>query len=324
MTYLFRTIASIGIAMLLLYGAASAAADAKSRHAALAADAKVVAAAAAHLRSPTLLTPQMTQIQLPSLTAETIVQRNVAARGGFPAWERVQGMSMQGKLDAGRQRSDGGNVGLDKREAKALTRQTLTKLATQNVAEKTAQVIQLPFTLDLQRPNKMRLEILFQGDTAVQVFDGTQGWKLRPFLGRHEVEAYSTDELKVAASEQQLDGPLVNHVAKGTRVAVDGAEIVEGHNAYRLQLSFSNGDQRRLWVDSETFLELKIEGAPRHFEGRMRTVATYFKDFRPVDGVQVPRLLETRVEGTRQNERIIVEQVALNPRFDEARFSRPN
>ena len=40
------------------------------------------------------------------------------------------------------------------------------------------------------------------GDTAVQVFDGQQGWKLRPFLGRREVEAFTPAEL--AQAQEQL------------------------------------------------------------------------------------------------------------------------
>ena len=42
----------------------------------------------------------------------------------------------------------------------------------------------LPFVFTMQRPNKSRLELRFEDQTAVQTFDGTQGWKYRPFLGR--------------------------------------------------------------------------------------------------------------------------------------------
>ena len=314
-----------GVLALLMQGTASQAADAKSRQAALAADAKVVAAAVAKTRNagvPAVRAPA--PIQLPPMTAEQIVERNVAARGGLAAWQRVQTIAMQGKLDAGQQRRDGGNVGLNKREAKEVARKTLVASSTPAAAAKAAPaVIQLPFALELQRPNKMRLEIPFRGETAVQVFDGAQGWKLRPFLGRHEVEPYTAAELKSAASDQQLDGPLINHAAKGIRVAVDGADVVDGQNAYRLKLTLPDGEERRLWIDAKTFLDVKIEGAPRRFDGRMRPVATYFSDYKPVDGVQVARLLETRVEGTRQSERILIEQVALNPALDATRFARP-
>jgi len=49
--------------------------------------------------------------------------------------------------------------------------------------------------MELQRPAQDRsLEIEFNNQKAIQVFDGTNGWKLRPFLNRHEVETYTPDE----------------------------------------------------------------------------------------------------------------------------------
>ncbi|MDP9044653.1 MAG: outer membrane lipoprotein-sorting protein [Pseudomonadota bacterium] len=325
MNMIRRTMTAVGVLALLTHATISGAVDAKSRQAALAADAKVVAAAAAKVGNPALAPEHPSApVALPPMTAEQIVERNVAARGGLAAWQHVQAIAMQGKLDAGQRRRDGGNIGLTKRESKELARKTLVAMSKGSGVDATASpVIQLPFALELQRPNKMRLEIPFQGQTAVQVFDGAQGWKLRPFLGRHEVEPYTQAEIKSATSDQQLDGPLINHKAKGIRVAVDGTEAIEGHNAYRLKLTLPSGDQRHLWVDANTFLDLKFEGTPRLFDGRMRSVATYFSDYKPVNGVQIARLLETRVEGVRRSERILIEQVALNPPLDATRFARP-
>ena len=57
---------------------------------------------------------------------------------------------------------------------------------------------QLPFVLEKKRPRKTRVELAFKNDTAVQVYDGVNGWKLRPYLGRKTVEPYSAEELKAA------------------------------------------------------------------------------------------------------------------------------
>jgi hypothetical protein len=58
---------------------------------------------------------------------------------------------------------------------------------------------------------KTRLEIEFANDKAVQVYDGANGWKLRPFLGRRVVEPLSADEMKATSMESDLDGPLVDY-----------------------------------------------------------------------------------------------------------------
>ena len=258
------------------------------------------------------------------MSAEQIVERNISARGGLDAWRRIKSMSLMGRIDAGKQRPDGGRIAmLNSPRARAELKAELNKSAFgkggQVASEK---IIQLPFRMDLKRPLKSRLEISFQGDTAVQVYDGSQGWKLRPYLGRREVEPYSETEGRIASEQQALDGPLVDYAAKGTKVALEGSERLEGHNTYRLKLTFRNGEVRRLWVDAKTFLDVKIEGAPRRFDGKMRPVATYFHDYRTVDGVKVPFLLETRVEGVRDSEKIAIETVVLNPALEDSRFAK--
>ncbi len=264
------------------------------------------------------------EIQLPAFSVAQLLQRNAAARGGLANWKRVGTMTLSGKLDAGRTRVDGGSVGmatskLGRAQAKALARHTLMTTGTLDGGK----LIQLPFQLDLKRPVKTRLEVPFQGDTAVQVYDGSQGWKLRPYLGRHEVEAFNAEELKLAGSQQPIDGLLMNHAAMGTTVERDGAEMVEGKPAYRLKLSFQNGEVRHLWVDAQSFLELKLDSPPRLWNGRMRGVATYFRDYRPEQGLVVAHRLETRMDGVPGSESIYIEKVALNPVLDDRHFAKP-
>jgi hypothetical protein len=182
--------------------------------------------------------------------------------------------------------------------------------------------VQLPFVREMQRPRNMRLEIQFQGETAVQVYDGVKGWKLRPFLGRHEVEAYSPEELSLAGEEQELDGPLLDYEKKGNRVELEGIEPVEGRDAYKLKLTLKNGQVRHVWVDKETSLDVKIDGT-RRMDGKPRAMYTLLRDYKSVDGLMIPHTLETSVEGVKTTEKIIVDKVSINPKLDHSRFEKP-
>jgi hypothetical protein len=285
------------------------------------------AAAVARAAAQPSVAPVPVAVDLPVLTVQQIAERNFTARGGFQAWQNVKTMSLAGKLDAGKARTDGGQVALaskqERSKAKAELRRALQEGKT--LADNEPKVIQLPFQMDMQRPTLTRLEIPFQGETAVQVFDGTSGWKLRPYLGRHEVEAFTEDELKSAASQQELDGPLFNYAAKGTRVELEGGELVEGRGAYKLKLTLKSGDVRHLWIDAKSFLDVKIDGAPRHFDGKMRTVVTYFRNYKTVDGLVIAHEMDTAIEGlpAAGTQRILVEKVALNPTLDPTRFAKP-
>ena len=247
------------------------------------------------------------------LSAAAIVEKNVAARGGLDAWRAVQTLSMTGKMDAG-----GNN-----RPALAMPVPGAKKGAVMPPPRPEAQV-QLPFTMELKRPRKARLEIEFNHQKAVQVFDGTNGWKLRPFLNRHEVEPFTADEMKATAMQADLDGPLVDYAAKGTRVEFAGTEKVQGKDAYKLTLTLKSGQVQHVWVDTKTFLEAKIEGTPRRLDGKMHNVATYPSDYRSVSGLMMPHLLETAADGVKQSEKIEIQGVVVNPKLDDAAFAKPN
>jgi hypothetical protein len=44
---------------------------------------------------------------------------------------------------------------------------------------------------------------------------------------------------------------------------MEGTEKVEGQDAYRLKLTFKTGYARHVWIDANTFMEIKIEGTAR-------------------------------------------------------------
>ncbi len=223
-----------------------------------------------------------------TLSAAQIVDKNIAARGGVAAWHSVQSMTMEGTMEAG---------------------------GKENHA--------LPFVMKLKRAHKSRLEITFKDQTSVQVYDGARGWKIRPFLNRNEVEPFTAAESNAAAATDELDGPLIDYAAKGTKVALVGNEPVEGHPAYKLKLTLRSGAQRNLWIDAGSFLELKADGAPRVLDGKPHDVAIYYRDYKSEHGLMVPHVLETAVQGVKETRKIAITRVAINEALSDPLFQKP-
>ena len=256
-----------------------------------------------------------------NLTAAQIVERNVAARGGLEGWRAVQSMSWSGKLDAG-----GGSLERSRRVAEGRGHRGPTEVANNNDAAakgETNKQPQLPFVLEMKRPGKSRVEIQFAGKTAVQVYDGANGWKVRPFLNRNDVQPFTAEEAKAESAKAELDGPLVDYAAKGTKLELEGVEAVEGRDAYKLKLTTKTGDVQHIWIDTQNFLDVKVEGAPRRMDGRMRTVWIYQRDFRSVQGLMIPFVLVTAVDGYRETHSMVIEKVTVNPKLDDALFTKP-
>jgi Outer membrane lipoprotein-sorting protein len=265
-----------------------------------------------------------TQLPPPKLTVSQIVEKHVAARGGLQAWRTVQTLSVTGKLDAGTSDSIARSRKMATEGAGARARRA--QLAKADAAASDPQLtkeVQLPFRLEMKRPRKSHLEIDFAGKTAVQVYDGQQGWKLRPYLNRDDVEPFTAEEAQSEESKADLEPPLVGYEAKGYQVALEGTEQVDGRNAYRLKLTLKNGDLQRIWIDAQNFLDTKVEGLPRRMDGRMRTVWIYQRDFRAVQGVMVPYLYETANESSPHTHKMVVESVAVNRALDDAHFGKP-
>jgi outer membrane lipoprotein-sorting protein len=222
------------------------------------------------------------------LSAAQIVEKNVAARGGLQSWRAVNTMTFVGEMDAG-----------GKQNAK------------------------LPFVMSLKRPHKSRLEIRFQDQTSVQTYDGQQGWKFRPYLGRDEVEPLTPAEAASAAAADEFDGPLVDYARKGAKVEFQGMETVEGKSAYKLKLTRANALPRNVWLDAQSFLEVKIDGEPRKLDGRPHKVAIFYRDYKKVGALTLPHTLETVVDGVKQTHKISIKTVTVNSALDDALFAKP-
>ncbi len=264
------------------------------------------------------------------LSAAEVVDRNVAARGGLEAWRAVQTLSISGTLGAG-----GNQRPVIHLPSKGPTSFSARRPSTDSDKQtRPVEEARLPFRMELKRPHKMRFELDFNGQTAVQVFDGAAGWKLRPFLNRHEVEPYTADEMKMASMQADLDGPLVDYAAKGTSIELVGMDKVEDRDAYKIKVTMKNGTSVHVWIDAKTFLEAKMDGQPRRLDGVDHPVEIFLRNYRTVNGLQIPFLLETKVVpvtrtalGTKDPpvppETILVDNAVVNAKLEDARFSKP-
>jgi hypothetical protein len=225
----------------------------------------------------------------PALTAAQVVERNAAARGGLEAWRRIETMAWAGRVESA---SRGGP--------------------------------KVPFVLEQRRPDRTRFEVTVDGQKAVRVFDGTNGWKVRASTtGRPEVQPYAADELRFARGASMIEGPLMNHAARGATIALAGLQELEGRKAYALDLRLASGSSYRVWIDAETFLERRFDREFVNAQGRPAVASVYFADYRAVDGLQLPFAIATGTADGTARDTLVIEEVLLNPRLDDSRFTKP-
>ena len=225
----------------------------------------------------------------PALTADQIVERNAAARGGLEAWRKVGSMAWSGRVES---------AGRGGRKA--------------------------PFLLEQVRPDRTRFEVTIDGQKSVRVFDGSEGWKMRTSAtGRPEVQPYTAAELRFARGAPMIEGPLMDHAARGATIALAGVQEVEGRTAYALDLRLASGSAYRVWIDAESFLELRYDREALSAQGWPTLTSVFFADYRAVQGLQVPFVIETGTPDGTARDRLVIERVDVNPRLDDQIFAKP-
>jgi hypothetical protein len=219
-------------------------------------------------------------------TVSELVDRNAAARGGTAAWRAVSSLRLSGRMDLGRG-------------------------------------MMVPYTLEQKRPNKMRLEFVFDRKTAVQSTDGKTGWKISPFLGRTKPEPMTEKELRDVVDIADPYGLLFDYAARGHIIEFQGHEQVEGKDAFKLKVTLPGESVRWVYLDAESGLDVKI-AAMRTVAGRKQRVETFYRDWKPSSGILIPHRQETRTEGERALHLLTVESVLVNPPIDDSRFAIPD
>jgi hypothetical protein len=216
---------------------------------------------------------------------DELVARNLAARGGAEAWQKVSSLRLGGLMDVG-------------------------------------QEMYLPYLLEQKRPGKMCLEFTFDDQVSVQCTDGQAGWKIAPFRGSTAPAAMTDKELRETADATDLYGLLYNHAARGIRLELAGHEPIDGRDTYKLKVTLPQGAVRWLYLDAETALEVKFETV-RNIAGHERRVETVYRDWKPVEGLLISRRQDTLTEGDKASHFITVDKVEVNPPLDDARFAMP-
>ena len=176
---------------------------------------------------------------------------------------------------------------------------------------------------ELERPGRCRLEFSSQGTTSVFAHDGEAGWQVAPLQGQFEPQACSPENDAVAGIDQRdIEGPLVNWREKGHHVELVGHEALPGGDAFKLKVTLSDGAVRYDYIDVAS-RQIVRSDVNRITRGNPEQLEEDFSDFRTVDGLVFPFVIETHVITRPEIIKIVVEKIELNPDLDDASFRLP-
>ena len=182
--------------------------------------------------------------------------------------------------------------------------------------------IEAPFTISKARPENVRMEFTVQGMTGTQAYDGTTGWAVMPFMGKTDPEKLAGDQLDDIKEEADFDGPMVDYKSKGNKVESLGKVTVEGTPAYKLKVTLKNGNEQTLYLDADSYLEIKTEGK-RKIQGQEVEAETNIGNYKEVDGVLFATQIENHIKGREGAQTFTINKIEVNPSIDTASFAMP-
>ena len=217
-------------------------------------------------------------------TADELIAKNVAARGGLEKLKAVQTMRLTGTM----------KVGDDA----------------------------MPSLLELKRPNKSRWQFTVDGQTAVQAFDGKAGWMWMPFAGMTEPQAMSAEEKQEAEQQADLDGPLVDYKAKGSAIELVGHDAAFRPEDWKLKVTLKSGEVRYIYLDPKTFLQTTTM-MTKKIEGSEVVVISTIGDYRDVGGLTLPHSFSASTKDGGETQSLVFEKIEVNVTIDDERFGKP-
>lgn len=187
-------------------------------------------------------------------TADELVAKNTAAKGGLEKIKAIKSLRMTGRLQSGDFSAGFG------REAKA--------------------------------PDRLRVTLTIQNMTQVQAYDGSVGWQISPFSGRKDPELLGEEDLRDLVEDADFYGPLIDAKEKGNTIEYLGTESVDGDDVYRLKVTLKNGDIVYYDLDPDTYLEIRTE-TQQFIRGSVRESVTELGSYKLVNGVYFPFSIES-------------------------------
>lgn len=176
---------------------------------------------------------------------------------------------------------------------------------------------------EIKRPGLFRLEFSSQGTTSVFAHDGDSGWQVAPLQGQFEPRMVEVEiDAAAGADQRDIEGPLVGWREKSRMVELVGREMLPGGEAFKLEVTLEDGSVRYDYVDVAS-RQIVRSDLTRKIRGHSVWLENTFSDFREVDGLVFPFLIETHVADRPEVLTITIDTIELNPDLDDAQFRFP-
>jgi hypothetical protein len=179
----------------------------------------------------------------------------------------------------------------------------------------------MPLKVVRMQPDKYLMEYDVADITAYQGYDGKTAWMTTPWTGNPKPQLMPEERATDIRNRADFCGLLFDWKAKGHSAELIGIDSVSGLPVCKIKLTRKDGGIEYYFIGTNDFL-LQKKISYRTMRGKEVEIANYFRDYRTIDGIMFPFIIDGTIDGQPYSSSQF-ETIELNKPVDPDIFMMP-
>ena len=172
----------------------------------------------------------------------------------------------------------------------------ISKLSTLKITANMSMMgMEMPMTMWMKNPDKIKSVTSFNGQEVISVFDGTKGYMINPMTGSTEPIIMTADQVRQATNNNIFQNYLVAFYKKG-QLALAGEDNVNGKPAFKIIANVEGVSAIELYIDKSTYYIIKTVAEVKQ-EGMTMNIETYPTEYTEINGIVLPMKTTSNASG---------------------------
>lgn len=202
---------------------------------------------------------------------------------------------------------------------KATGIENLDKISTIKMEGKMSQMgVEIPMSITVKKPDKVRVQISYNGLDIITMYDGVKGYMINPMMGSSDPVELPADQLGSVQNYNMFKDNVMDSFKEG-KITLDGEGDVNGKPAYKLTLKDDQGGSTQVFIDKESNLIVKTVTTVNQM-GQEMEVESYVKEYMDVNGIKFTKVITQTVNGMEMGG-ITFDKVEVDQPVDDALFT---
>jgi outer membrane lipoprotein-sorting protein len=176
---------------------------------------------------------------------------------------------------------------------------------------------EMPMTLFMKNPNKVKSVTNFGGQDMVSVFDGEKGYSINPMVGADPVELTGAQLDQVKNNNAFSDE--LDRYSKAGKLTLEGEDNVNGKAVFKIKATVVGGESIYFYIDKSSFYIIKMSTKMDQM-GQVMEIDSYLSDYTDIQGIVLPKKTTLSSGGTEMAV-VTYDNIEVNIPIDDSIFT---